>query len=121
MDSLLEVEKRGARLHALLIDPYAGSREGLRASLEAEGCLVEATADAPHALALMRAGGACGAGCCPPTNFTCSWPFRTAGVMAQVPPQPAAATRPAVSAPAKGKVKPLVMPPRIQKVALKGA
>ena len=55
MESLLEVKRRGARLHALLIDPYSGSREGLRASLEAEGCLVEATADAPHALAHMRA------------------------------------------------------------------
>ena len=57
MESSLEVERRGVRLHALLIDPYAGSREGLRASLEAEGCIVEATADAPRALALMRAGG----------------------------------------------------------------
>ena len=57
MESVLDVERREARLHALLVDPYAGSREGLRASLEAEGCLVEATADAPRALALMRAGG----------------------------------------------------------------
>jgi CheY-like chemotaxis protein len=57
MESSFEAEGRRARLHALLIDPYAGSREGLRASLEAEGCLVEATADAPHALALMRKGG----------------------------------------------------------------
>lgn len=57
MKSLLDVERRGARLHLLLVDPYAGSREGLRASLEADGCLVEATTDAPHALALMRAGG----------------------------------------------------------------
>ena len=57
MERSLEVDRRGTRLHALLIDPYASSREGLRASLEAEGCLVEATADAPHALALMRAGG----------------------------------------------------------------
>jgi len=56
MESLLEVERRGARLHALLLDPYSGSREGLRASLEAEGCLVEAAADAPHGMALMRAG-----------------------------------------------------------------
>ena len=57
----------------------------------------------------------------PPTNFTDSCPFRTLGVMAHVPPQPVVATRPAVSAPAKGKVKPLVMPPRMQKVALNGA
>jgi len=57
MERSLDVERRGARLRALLIDPYAGSREGLRVSLEAEGCLVEATADAPRALALMRAGG----------------------------------------------------------------
>jgi CheY-like chemotaxis protein len=57
MESSLEVGSREVRLQALLIDPYAGSREGLRASLEAEGCLVEATADATHALDLMRAGG----------------------------------------------------------------
>jgi two-component system KDP operon response regulator KdpE len=57
MAGSLEVDRRGARLRALLIDSYPGSREGLRASLEAEGCLVEATADAAHVLALMRAGG----------------------------------------------------------------
>jgi CheY-like chemotaxis protein len=57
MESVLDVERREARLHALLVDPYAGSRDGLRASLEAEGCLVEAAADAPHGVALMRAGG----------------------------------------------------------------
>lgn len=57
MESSLEPDGRGARFRALLIDSYAGSREGLRASLEAEGCVVEATADAPCALALMRAGG----------------------------------------------------------------
>lgn len=57
MESLLDVERRGERIRALLLDPYAGSREGLRASLEAEGCLVEAAADALHAVALMRAGG----------------------------------------------------------------
>jgi len=57
MENVLDVERQEARLHALLLDPYAGSREGLRASLEAEGCLVEAAADAPHAVALMRAGG----------------------------------------------------------------
>jgi CheY-like chemotaxis protein len=48
MESLLDV---------LLLDPYSGSREGLRASLEAEGCQVEAAADASHGVALMRAGG----------------------------------------------------------------
>jgi hypothetical protein len=58
---------------------------------------------------------------CPPTNVTGSRPFKTSGVIAQVPPHPAVATRPAVCAPANGKVKPLVMPPRMQKVALKGA
>jgi CheY-like chemotaxis protein len=57
MVSLLDVERRGARLYALLLDPYSASREGLRASLEAEGCLVEAAADAGHGVALMRAGG----------------------------------------------------------------
>ena len=57
MGSVLDVERQEARLHALLLDPYAGSREGLRASLEAEGCLVEAAADAQHGEALMRAGG----------------------------------------------------------------
>jgi CheY-like chemotaxis protein len=56
MGSVLDVERRAERLRALLLDPYAGSREGLRASLEAEGCLVEAAADALHAVALMRAG-----------------------------------------------------------------
>jgi CheY-like chemotaxis protein len=57
MESVLDVKKQVARLRALLLDPYAGSREGLRASLEAEDCLVEAAADALHAVALMRAGG----------------------------------------------------------------
>lgn len=57
MESLLEVERVEARLHALLLDPYSGSREGLRASLETEGCLVETAADAPHGVALMRTGG----------------------------------------------------------------
>lgn len=57
MESLLDVERPGARFHALLLDPYRGSREGLRASLEAEGCLVAAAADAPHGVFLMRAGG----------------------------------------------------------------
>jgi len=57
MERLLDFEMRGSRLYALLLDPYSGSREGLRASLEAEGCQVEAAADAPHGVALMRAGG----------------------------------------------------------------
>ena len=56
MESVLDVERQEARLHALLLDPYAGSREGL-ARPEAEGCLVEAAANAQHGLALMRAGG----------------------------------------------------------------
>jgi CheY-like chemotaxis protein len=57
MEIPLELERQGTRLRAVLIDPYAGSREGLRASLAAEGCLVEAAADALHAMALVRAGG----------------------------------------------------------------
>ena len=51
------IERQTARPHVVLIDPYAGSREGLRASLEAEGCLVDAAADALHAMELVRAGG----------------------------------------------------------------
>jgi len=57
MGRVLDLERQEARLRALLLDPYAGSREGLRASLEAEGCLVEAAANVPHAVALMRSGG----------------------------------------------------------------
>lgn len=53
----LALEKKTSRPHVVLIDPYAGSREGLRASLEAEGCLVEAAADALHAMELVRGGG----------------------------------------------------------------
>ena len=53
----LAFERQTSRPHVVLIDPYAGSREGLRASLEAEGCLVEAAADALHAMELVRAGG----------------------------------------------------------------
>ena len=53
----LTFERQTSRPHVVLIDPYAGSREGLRASLEAEGCLVEAAADALHAMELVRAGG----------------------------------------------------------------
>jgi CheY-like chemotaxis protein len=57
MESVLDVNSRGSQLRALLLDPYHGSREGIRASLEAEGCRVEAAGDALHGLALMRAGG----------------------------------------------------------------
>jgi DNA-binding NtrC family response regulator len=53
----LNLDEQDSRLRAVLIDPYAGSREGLRASLEAEGCLVEVAADAQHAMALVRMGG----------------------------------------------------------------
>ncbi len=53
----LKLDELDSRLRAVLIDPYAGSREGLRASLEAEGCLVDVAADAEHALALVRRGG----------------------------------------------------------------
>ena len=56
MEMPVEVARQEVRLRAVLIDPYAGSREGLRASLEAEGCQVEAAADALHAVALVRAG-----------------------------------------------------------------
>jgi len=55
MESLLDVERPGSRLRALLLDPYSGSREGLRASLEAEGCQVEAAADGSRGVALMQA------------------------------------------------------------------
>jgi CheY-like chemotaxis protein len=53
----LKLEETASRLRAVLIDPYTGSREGLRASLEAEGCLVEVAADANHAVTLVRTGG----------------------------------------------------------------
>jgi CheY-like chemotaxis protein len=53
----LKLEQTEARLRAVLIDPYAGSREGLRASLEAEGCQVVVAADANHAMTLVRTGG----------------------------------------------------------------
>lgn len=56
MERVLEVARQEARFHALLVDRYPGSREGLRASLEAEGCLVEAAADVPQGVALMRTG-----------------------------------------------------------------
>lgn len=55
MESLLDVDRRGPRLHALVLDPYGGSREGLRASLEAEGCRADVAGDAAYGLALMRA------------------------------------------------------------------
>jgi len=57
MESMVEVERRAARLYVFLLDPYAGSREGLRASLETEGCHVEVADGASHAVALLRAGG----------------------------------------------------------------
>lgn len=57
MESMLEAGRQGTRIHALVLDPYTRSREGLRASLEAQGCMVDAGADAPHGVALMRAGG----------------------------------------------------------------
>ena len=57
MESALGVERREPGVHVLLLDPYPASREGLRASLEAEGCRVAAAADAPQGVALMRAGG----------------------------------------------------------------
>jgi CheY-like chemotaxis protein len=53
----LKLEETASRLRAVLIDPYTGSREGLRASLEAEGCLVEVASDANHAVTLVRTGG----------------------------------------------------------------
>jgi CheY-like chemotaxis protein len=53
----LKLEETQSRLRAVLIDPYAGSRVGLRASLEAEGCQVEVAADANHAMTLVRTGG----------------------------------------------------------------
>src|SRR5258705_11698451 len=53
----LKLQETESRLRAVLIDPYAGSREGLRASLEAEGCLVEVAADAQQAMSLVRTGG----------------------------------------------------------------
>jgi CheY-like chemotaxis protein len=53
----LKLEESESRLRAVLIDPYAGSREGLRASLAAEGCLVDVAADAQHAMTLVRTGG----------------------------------------------------------------
>lgn len=57
MATRIEPEQQPAKLRALVIDPYAGSREGLRASLEAEGCVVDTASDAPHAMALIRRGG----------------------------------------------------------------
>jgi CheY-like chemotaxis protein len=53
----LELKGHGTRLRAALVDPYAGSREGLRVSLEAEGCQVETAVDAVQAMALLRGGG----------------------------------------------------------------
>jgi len=53
----LEVSKERVRLRAALVDPYAGSREGLRVSLIVEGCEVVAAADVRQATALVRSGG----------------------------------------------------------------
>src|SRR6266851_3796166 len=57
----------------------------------------------------------------PPTKRTCSLPLSASGVIAQVPPHAVVATLPAVSGPANGSVNPLVIPPRMQKLALTGA
>jgi len=53
----LEVSKERVRLRAALVDPYAGSREGLRVSLIVEGCEVVTAADVRQATALVRSGG----------------------------------------------------------------
>jgi CheY-like chemotaxis protein len=53
----LEVRREGVRLRAALVDPYAGSREGLRVSLIVEGCEVVTAADVIQATAIVRAGG----------------------------------------------------------------
>jgi CheY-like chemotaxis protein len=53
----LEVRREGVRLRAALVDPYAGSREGLRVSLIVEGCEVVTAADAVQATTIVRAGG----------------------------------------------------------------
>lgn len=55
-----------------------------------------------------------------PTKWTVSSPFTMSGVIAQVPRQEALATLLAVSGPAARRVKPLPIPPRMQKAALKG-
>ena len=57
----------------------------------------------------------------PPTKRTCSYPFNTAGVIAQVPAHAAVATLPAVCVPPKGSVSPLVTAPTTQKLVLNGA
>jgi len=53
----LEVSRERVRLRAALVDPYAGSREGLRVSLIVEGCEVVTAADVRQATALVRSGG----------------------------------------------------------------
>ena len=53
----LEVRREGVRLRAALVDPYAGSREGLRVSLIVEGCDVVTAADVIQATTIVRAGG----------------------------------------------------------------
>ena len=53
----LEVRREGVRLRAALVDPYAGSREGLRVCLIVEGCDVVTAADVIQATTIVRAGG----------------------------------------------------------------
>jgi CheY-like chemotaxis protein len=53
----LEVSRERVRLRAALVDPYAGSREGLRVSLIVEGCEVATAADVRQAIVLVRSGG----------------------------------------------------------------
>ena len=53
----LEVSRERVRLRAALVDPYAGSREGLRVSLIVEGCEVATAADVRQATVLVRSGG----------------------------------------------------------------
>jgi CheY-like chemotaxis protein len=53
----LEVSRERVRVRAALVDPYAGSREGLRVSLIVEGCEVATAADVRQAIVLVRSGG----------------------------------------------------------------
>src|SRR5262245_14786400 len=62
-----------------------------------------------------------GAPSCPPITRTRPCPFRTFGVIAPVPPQDGLATFPASRVPPNGSVNTLVIPPRMQNVALNGA
>ena len=54
-------------------------------------------------------------------NRTGSLPLSVSGVIAQVPPQAAVATFPAMSVPPKGSVNPLVAAPTRQKPVFAGA